>query len=434
MPAPGPPNIRPGDVIADKYRIVRELGRGGMATVYEAEHQSLGKKLAIKVLSPDLTSSTTVVERFLREARAAAAVKSSFICEVYDTGRIESGPPYLVLEHLEGESLYEHMTRVRQMDVPTTLTIISQTCRALARAHGAGIVHRDLKPENIFLTKDPEGNLLCKLLDFGLAKFYESSESARLTREGAVFGTPAYMSPEQVRGQNTADQRADLWALACITYECFTGQTVWSTEQGVAMTFAQIASAQAPDPRELRADLPAAYARWLNLALHRSIDRRPQTPQEFTDTLLASFAVRPPKADTPTAPWNKPSQPIVEDAATIRIDPSMLPPGFGLAPTEDNTADSESLPTAIYDRPEPTAPKTVQPVRRPPRTSADDLSRRMPTQPALLQRKGFPKLSAQTIATIVAAVLLCILIVLSVARLMAPSAEPALPAAAPATS
>src|SRR6185369_11491598 len=253
--------------------VTRELGRGGMAAVYQAENVDIGKKVAVKVLAQELTTSAVVVERFLREARAAAAIRSPYICDIYDSGKLEDGRPFLVLELLEGESLYERMTKVRWFDAETTISIIAQTCRGLTKAHAASIVHRDLKPENIFLTKDEEGKLLAKILDFGLAKFYApmggSPQQARLTREGAVFGTPAYMSPEQVRGQGAVDLRADLWALACIVYECFTGRTVWSTEQGVAMTFAQIANAQLPRPNTFRPDMPPAFTAWFDRALNR---------------------------------------------------------------------------------------------------------------------------------------------------------------------
>ncbi|MFO0613115.1 MAG: protein kinase [Polyangiaceae bacterium] len=285
-----------GFVIAGKYRITGELGRGGMAAVYEAENVDIGKRVAIKILAQELISSTVVVERFLREARAVAAIRSPYICDVYDSGKLEDGRPFLVLELLEGESLYEQMIRVGQIDVSTTVTIINQTCKGLVKAHSAGIVHRDLKPENIFVTKDEEGRILAKILDFGLAKFYSSMETgnagqARLTREGAVFGTPAYMSPEQVRGQGAVDSRADLWALACIAYESLTGRTVWNTEQGVAMTFAQIANAPLPDAYALRPDLPEGFRAWFTKALDRNIDKRFQTPKEFADELLRAMSM-----------------------------------------------------------------------------------------------------------------------------------------------
>ncbi len=279
-----------GFVIAGKYRVTGELGRGGMAAVYEAENVDIGKRVAIKVLAQELTSSTIVVERFLREARAVAAIRSPFICDVYDSGKLEDGRPFLVLELLEGESLYERMVRVGQIDLETTVAVMAQACRGLVKAHAAGIVHRDLKPENIFVTKDEEGRLLAKILDFGLAKFYQpvedGAEQARLTRDGAVFGTPAYMSPEQVRGQGAVDARADLWALGCITYECVTGRTVWSTDQGVAMTFAQIAQGNLPDPLSFRPDLPESFRLWFRRALDKDIANRFQGPKEFADELI----------------------------------------------------------------------------------------------------------------------------------------------------
>ncbi|MFT3774665.1 MAG: serine/threonine-protein kinase [Minicystis sp.] len=293
MALPNKAKIPVGSVLSGKYRITRGIGRGGMAAVYEAANVDIGKRVAIKVLAQELTASAVVVERFLREARAAAAIRSPYICDIYDSGRLEDGRPFLVLELLEGESLYERMTKIRWLDIEQTVTIITQTCRGLTKAHAAQIVHRDLKPENIFLTKDEEGNLLSKILDFGLAKFYAPMEGAgpqaRLTREGAVFGTPAYMSPEQVRGQGAVDHRADLWALGCIVYECFTGRTVWSTEQGVAMTFAQIANAPLPRPSVYRPDLPEKFTTWFDRALNRDITKRFQTAKEFSDELAGVF-------------------------------------------------------------------------------------------------------------------------------------------------
>lgn len=264
-----------------------------MAAVYEAMNINIRKRVAIKLLAGHLTTSATVVERFLREARAVAQIRSPHICDVYDAGKLDDGTPYLVLELLEGESLYEAMVRDRQMSTGLTLAIILQVCRGLGKAHETQIVHRDLKPENIFLTVDDDEQLLVKVLDFGLAKFYDPTSTAdvpaRLTRDGAVFGTPVYMSPEQVRGQAAADHRADLWALACITYECLTGTTVWSTEEGVAMTFAQIATAPLPDPTQYRPDLPEAFKTWYERALDRDIDKRFQNVGEFAHSLAETF-------------------------------------------------------------------------------------------------------------------------------------------------
>jgi eukaryotic-like serine/threonine-protein kinase len=287
-----------GTLLEGKFRVTREIGRGGMAAVYEAENVDIGKRVAVKILAAELITSRIVRERFLREARAAAAVRSPYICDVYDSGMYEERP-FLVMELLEGESLYDMLTRARQLDLETTLRIATHSARGLGKAHDSNIVHRDLKPENIFLTKDEEGHLLAKLVDFGLAKFYEQTSgpdqvSARLTREGALFGTPAYMSPEQAKGKGEVDHRADLWALGCIVYECLTGQTVWSVDQGVAMILAQIASAPLPRPNKLRPDLPPSFEAWFLKALDRDPDKRFQTARELADALA--------KALVPVAP------------------------------------------------------------------------------------------------------------------------------------
>ncbi len=282
-----------GTVLIGKYRVTREIGRGGMAAVYEALHLTLGKKVALKVLSADLSASRTVIERFFREARAAAAVKSPYIVDIYDSGRLEDGRPFIAMEMLDGETLYDLMTRVRLIDTRTTLRIITQCAKGLMKAHSAGVVHRDLKPENIFLLTGDDGEETLKLLDFGLAKFYEPTspdeKSARLTREGAVFGTPAYMSPEQVKGQGTVDHRADLWALGCVTFECLTGRPVWAIEQGVAMTFAAIASSPLPVPSALRPGLPPAFDAWFRRALERDPNRRFQCARDLADALARAF-------------------------------------------------------------------------------------------------------------------------------------------------
>src|SRR5580693_3099504 len=281
-------------LLAGKYKVTRELGRGGMAAVYEAEDVHIGKRVAIKVLAAELSSSAIVIERFVREARAAASVKSPHIVEVYDSGRLEDGRPFIAMELLEGESLYDRMARVRLIDAKSTVHIIGQVAKGLTKAHAANIVHRDLKPENIHLCKGEDGEEISKILDFGLAKFYApvktDEKTARLTREGAVFGTPAYMSPEQVKGQGNVDHRADLWAVGCMAFECLTGRPVWNTDQGVAMTFAAIAAASIPIPSKLRPDLPASFDEWFLKCLARDANARYQTAKELADGLVKAFS------------------------------------------------------------------------------------------------------------------------------------------------
>ncbi len=298
MPAVQPETkIGVGSLLVGKYKVTREIGRGGMAAVYECENISIGKRVAVKVLAAELSNSAIVIERFFREARAAASVKSPYIVEVYDSGRLEDGRPFIAMELLEGESLYDRMARIRLIDPQSTVRIIGQVAKGLMKAHAANIVHRDLKPENIHLCRGEDGEEITKILDFGLAKFYApvkpDEKTARLTREGAVFGTPAYMSPEQVKGQGNVDHRADLWALGCMTYECLTGRPVWNTDQGVAMTFAAIAAAELPVPSRMRPDLPATFDTWFRRALERDPAKRFQTAKELADDLARALGTAP---------------------------------------------------------------------------------------------------------------------------------------------
>src|SRR5450432_681623 len=200
MPSQNQSQVPVGTVLEGKFRITKEIGRGGMAAVYEAENVDIGKRVAVKILAAELITSRVVRERFIREARAAAAIRSPYICDVYDVGTFEDRP-FLVMELLEGESLYDKLSRVRRLDIKPTIVVATQVAKGLVKAHEASIVHRDLKPENIFLTKNEDGDVISKIVDFGLAKFYEPAleggPAARLTKEGALFGTPAYMSPEQ---------------------------------------------------------------------------------------------------------------------------------------------------------------------------------------------------------------------------------------------
>lgn len=329
MPDSPSSQVPVGTVLEGKFRVTQEIGRGGMAAVYEAENVDIGKRVAVKILSADLITSRIVRERFMREARAAAAIHSPYICEVYDSGMYHDRP-FLVMELLQGESLYDRMTRVRQLRASTTLKIMRHVVRGLAKAHEVNVVHRDLKPENIFLTRDAEGLLLAKIVDFGLAKFYESRDgedrNVRLTREGALFGTPAYMSPEQARGQGEVDHRADLWALGCIVYECLTGRTVWDVQQGVAMILAQIARGTLPNPRSYRPDLPESFVAWFQKALHPDLGQRFPSARAF----LESLEIALPTTDDDGSPSERAAAlASLSDIPEPAVATSAVPPALG---------------------------------------------------------------------------------------------------------
>ncbi|HVZ32197.1 MAG TPA: serine/threonine-protein kinase, partial [Polyangiaceae bacterium] len=277
-----------GTILDGKFRVTKEIGRGGMAAVYEAENVDIGKRVAVKVLSAELANSRVVTERFMREARAAAKIRSPYICDVYDVGTY-NGRPFLVMELLEGETLYDRLARDRRLEPKEVLQIATETAMGLQQAHDASIVHRDLKPENIFLARGGANERVTKIVDFGLAKFYdphlEGGESARLTKEGALFGTPAYMSPEQASAQGPIGLRSDLWALGCIVYEMLVGRTVWNVDQGVAMILAQIASGPLPTPSKVFGELPASFDQWFAKALDRDENQRFGSATEMAEAL-----------------------------------------------------------------------------------------------------------------------------------------------------
>ncbi len=217
------------------YVIRQEIGNGGMGTVYLAEHVMLGRRAAIKVLLPEMSANQEMVKRFFNEARAASAIKSPGIVEIYDFGYHSDGSAYIVMELLEGESLSQRLLRFRVMSTPQAmpvgqaLTVARQIASALAPAHRAGIVHRDLKPDNIYLVPDSEasGGERAKILDFGIAKLSGDAlgGNTNLTSTKVVMGSPHYMSPEQCRGGSAVvDSRSDLYALGCILYECLAGR------------------------------------------------------------------------------------------------------------------------------------------------------------------------------------------------------------------
>lgn len=236
MPSPASPGASPpsaspagdlvGQVIEDRYRIIRVLGRGGMGVVYEAEAVRLGRSCAVKVLLPEFTSNKVATERFRREAQVAARVKHSNVVEIFDTGTISDGRGYIAMELLEGESLDRTLRREVCLPWPRARHIILQVCRALGAAHARGVVHRDVKPENCFRTSQDGDDDIIKVLDFGIAKLTapEASEAAqRLTATASVIGTYAYMAYEQIAGQDV-DARADVWAVGVMLYEMLTGR------------------------------------------------------------------------------------------------------------------------------------------------------------------------------------------------------------------
>src|SRR5882724_2065128 len=220
-----------GTTLGGKYRIARLLGEGGMGAVYEAVHIGTNRHVALKVISGDATRhSPEVIARFVREAKAAGAIDTQLIVQVLDFGVDEQqGVPYLAMEFLAGEDLEHLMERLGPLSPDLALRIVAQACIGLQKAHDAGVVHRDIKPANLYLARRDGGEIIVKILDFGIAKVkldhLGSSENQKLTRTGSVLGSPRYMSPEQAKGLRSIDQRTDIWSLGAVLYQALTGRT-----------------------------------------------------------------------------------------------------------------------------------------------------------------------------------------------------------------
>jgi len=222
-------------LVADRYRVIRKLGEGGMGSVYLAEHVVIEKKFALKVLAPELARRSDLVARFLQEARSASRIGHENVIDIMDFGQSPDGLVYIAMEFLDGKDLGEIVRSKGAMEWKEARDIVLQICRALRAAHDKGIVHRDMKPENIFLIQREGQPHFVKILDFGIAKVMGLDPNGpRLTRTGMIFGTPEYMAPEQAEGKDT-DHRADIYAVGCIMYHLITGQTPFVAESFMTM-------------------------------------------------------------------------------------------------------------------------------------------------------------------------------------------------------
>ena len=280
-----------GKKIGDKYLVRSVLGEGGMGTVFEAEHLTIGRAVAVKVLHPTQALKKDAVRRFHQEARAAGTIGHPNICEVYDLGSLDDGSPYLVMEKLVGETLAERISSEGGLPFEDVIDIVVQVLSALVAAHEKGIVHRDIKPENVFLTKRVGCPALVKLLDFGVSKIIGAQsqgteDELELTRTGMVMGTPYYMSPEQARGDRNLDARVDLYACGILLYEALTGHRPFTAANYNALLLRILRSTPRP-ARELRPALPAGFDAVLDKALARNREDRYASATDFQRDLQA---------------------------------------------------------------------------------------------------------------------------------------------------
>ncbi len=265
-----------------------------MGSVWAARNQLTDRDFAIKFLLPSLARSQESLQRFFHEARACGQIKHPGIVEVYDMGQADDGSPYLVMELLEGEGLDRRIKEGGPIPPVEAAAWIAFIARGLEEAHVRGLIHRDLKPENIFLSRDATGEIVPKILDFGISKAIGAKTIDLIrTTAGAVLGSPAYMSPEQARGEAEIDGRSDVWSLGVILYEALTGRLPFKGTNYNALMVA-IITAPAPPITEITPEMPRDLAAVVERALAKDRDRRIGTARELAERLEAVLATMPP--------------------------------------------------------------------------------------------------------------------------------------------
>ena len=283
------PLVFRGAVLAGRYRLEDIVGSGGMGAVWSATHLGIGQQVALKLVYANFARSADALQRFDREAKAVAKIKSRHVPQVYDSGVLEDGTPFLAMELLHGETLFNRVHKLGPVPLPEAISILDQCCVALGKAHALGIVHRDIKPDNIFLAQDNEvAGYVVKVLDFGIAKVTQLGDAGHSsTRTGALMGTPQYMSPEQARALKSIDLRTDLYSLGLVAYTMLTGNLAFSGES-LGDLLLQICAQPLPSLIGAAPWLPPTMENWFLTACAREPSHRYPTAQAFLEALRAA--------------------------------------------------------------------------------------------------------------------------------------------------
>lgn len=280
-----PTMVFPGDVLADRYRVIEELGKGGMGEVHLAEHVAIGRRVAIKTLRGDFHERPDVARRFLQEARTASQLRHPNIVDITDFGHTDRGAPFFVMELLEGEDLKALLKRARTLPWPRIVHIAAQICAALAAAHARGVIHRDMKPDNVFLVGEP-GEDHVKILDFGIAKSTAGGEEVgEATRTGMLLGTPHYMSPEQAQ-DDPLDGRSDVYAMGVLLFRMTTGRLPFRGKSFMKVLGQQMSEAP---PRPSEVGPPGTILPEHEAIILRCLEKRPEDRYQSAEALAAAL-------------------------------------------------------------------------------------------------------------------------------------------------
>jgi serine/threonine-protein kinase len=337
----------PGTVVGGKYELERALASGGMGSIWVARHTELNAKVAIKFIAAAYSSSPALRTRFVREARAAAQIASSYVVHVHDYGVAED-TPYIVMELLEGEDLSVRLKRAGRLPLPEVARICMQIAKGLRRAHKAGFIHRDLKPSNVFLvrtTEDDDEEEAIKILDFGVAKQTQTSPLDECTKTGEIMGSPHYMSPEQIHESKDIDARSDLWSFAVILFRALTGELPFPGD-ACGLVMSKILTDPIPLPSRHAPELPASVDEFFMRAFQRDPAHRFQTARELAEAFAKAVGVAPSRrlswtfSDGATPPCTPAPGGTHPSLAPLS---STLPAAFAL----DGTLPSVEQPTAL---------------------------------------------------------------------------------------
>jgi serine/threonine protein kinase len=354
-------DLEVGRVLSDRYRLVRPLGQGSQGAVWIADHLALNTHVAVKLIDPELAKREDARERFKREATAAAQLRSAHVVQIMDHG-IHDGQPFIVMELLDGEDLFERLDKRGRLSLRETSKIITQVCRALARAHAAGIVHRDLKPENVFLCNNDDEEIV-KVLDFGVAKVTDPAKATmQKTGIGTLIGTPHYMSPEQVKGVSEVDFRTDLWAIGVIAYQCVVGDLPFDSE-GVGDLLIKISIADPPVPSKVYPGASPVFDAWFAKACDRDRNKRFQSARELAEALARVVQSVPEamRGAPPPRPMSVRPPPVSAGPSSVR---GTKP---GLSPAPQAPASVRRPPALPVKAAAPVAPVAAAIVEAPPR-------------------------------------------------------------------